>query len=351
MGESISLDIQLYKQDIRASVSHARMLERIGIFSKQDLHALEKVMHEIYKEIEEGTFPLDVHLEDIHTHIELRLTQALENIGPKLHTARSRNDQIAVDTHLYVRTVSYEIAQELLKLCKILYKRAKENVGVFMPGYTHLQIAQAIHLSHYLLAHFWTFMRDVQVFAHASQAAELLPLGSGAFAGTNYDTDREFLKKDLGFKGIYPNSIDAVANRDHILQFLYACAISMTHASRIAEEIVLWNTLEFQYISLPDSLSTGSSIMPQKKNPDLAELIRGKTARVQSNLSNLFINLKSLPLSYNRDLQEDKHPLLDSTKQSSMSLRALSAMIEGLAFHPRKRCKRVLKKALVQQQI
>ena len=336
IGESISLDIQLYKQDIRASIAHARMLCKIGIFSAKELDSLEKEMRKIIREIEEGSFPLDPQLEDIHTHIEVRLTQALKTIGNKLHTARSRNDQIAVDTHLYVRTASYELGKLLLELSEVLYRRAKENIDVFLPGYTHLQIAQPIRLSHYLLAYFWAFIRDIDLFFASNQTAQILPLGSGAFAGTNYKTDRELIKEDLKFRSIYPNSIDAVSNRDYLLNFLYACSMCMTHASRLSEEIILWNTSEFSYISLPDHLSTGSSIMPQKKNPDIAELVRGKSARVQSNLSNLFINLKSQPLSYNRDLQEDKHPLIDSFQQTHLSIRALTALIEEVSFHEEK---------------
>ncbi len=335
MGESISLDIQLYREDIRGSVAHARMLERIGVLNANERSAIEEGLRKIKAEIETGDFALRPELEDIHTHVENRLTDLIGDAGKKLHTARSRNDQVAVDTHLYVRRASAELGAALAKLCDTLLERASQpqTREIVLPGYTHLQVAQPIRLSHHLLAHFWAFARDVERFARANDTANSLPLGSGAMAGVNYATDREFLRAELGFAQIAPNSMDAVASRDHILDFLYACSVFMTHASRLSEELILWNSVEFGFITLPDALTTGSSIMPQKKNPDLAELTRGKVGRVQSNLFNLLTNIKSLPLTYNRDLQEDRFPLLDSREQAQMAIEALTAMLAEVEFH------------------
>ncbi|MEQ9366810.1 MAG: argininosuccinate lyase [Leptospirales bacterium] len=335
MGESISLDIQLYREDIRGSVAHARMLEGIGVLRADERAAIENGLRSIKQEIEAGDFDLRPELEDIHTHVENRLTELIGDAGKKLHTARSRNDQVAVDTHLFVRRACAELGAAVGGLCDTLLERAtqKSTLGIVLPGYTHLQVAQPIRLSHHLLAHYWAFSRDITRFARANETANALPLGSGAMAGVNYATDREFLRRDLSFAEISPNSMDAVASRDHILDFLYACAVFMTHASRLSEELILWNSVEFGFITLPDALTTGSSIMPQKKNPDLAELTRGKTGRVQGNLLNLLTNIKSLPLTYNRDLQEDRFVLLDSYAQTGMAIEALTAMLAGVEFH------------------
>ena len=333
MGESISLDVELYREAIRGSVAPARMLRKMGIVSGEELSAIEEGLRQVRREIEAGILPLRPELEDIHTHVEQRLTELAGEGGRKLHTARSRNDQVAVDTHLFVRRACGEIAGEILLLCEALLERASQQTGTVLPGYTHLQVAQPIRLSHHLMAHFWSFSRDLERFARAGRNAERLPLGSGAMAGVNYENDREFLKEELGFRELYPNSMDAVSTRDHILEFLFAAGVFASHASRLAEELILWNSVEFGFISLPDSLTTGSSIMPQKKNPDLAELSRGKSGRVQSHLVNLLVNLKALPLTYNRDLQEDRFPLLDTRTQSLMIAEALRLMIAGAEFH------------------
>ena len=332
MGESIQLDKHLYKEDIRASLTHARVLKKANILSSSEFEKIKEGLQKIKREIEEEKFTWNVQLEDIHTNIEKRLIEIIGLTGKKLHTARSRNDQIAVDSHLYVRTASHELAKKTLKLCQTLLRRANENVKIIIPGYTHLQVAQPIRLSHYLLAHFWAFTRDLKRFYWANDSANALALGSGAFAGVNYSIDRELAREDLKFNSIYPNSIDAVSSRDHILDFLYSCSIFMLHASRIAEEIILWSSSEFAFLELSDSLSTGSSIMPQKKNPDLAELIRAKCARTQANLHNMMTNMKGLPLSYNRDLQEDRFPLLDSYKQVKLSTQALEEMLSSISF-------------------
>ena len=332
LSESISLDKELYREDIQASLAHARMLHRIALLEKKELQDIESGLKKIASQIEAGNFHFDPTLEDIHTHIEKALIEICQDAGRRLHTARSRNDQIAVDTHLYVLSRSQELGGHILELCQSLYERAEEHRHSLLPGYTHLQAAQPVRLSHHLLAYFWSFLRDLERFAQVADRAAQLPLGSGALAGVNYATDRDFLRKELGFDSIYPNSMDAVSSRDHILDFISAAAIAMTHASRLAEEIILWHSQEFSFLQLPDHLTTGSSIMPQKKNPDLAELIRAKTARVQANLHNLLTNLKGLPLCYNRDLQEDRFPLLDTYRQTSLCIQAMTAMIKEAQF-------------------
>ena len=336
MGESISIDKKLYREDIRASLAHARMLFKINILTENELNQIEKNLNIIQKEIEEDKFIFEAKFEDIHTHIEKRLIELCGEVGKKLHTGRSRNDQIAVDTHIYIINHSRILASQILELCELLISKATNEIDTLLPGYTHLQTAQPIRLSHHLLCYFWSFIRDIEKLANVALSASTLPLGSGALAGVNYNTDREFLKNDLGFNKIYANSMDAVSNRDYIIDFCYSIALCITHCSRMAEEIILWNTQEFSFIILPDELTTGSSIMPQKKNPDLAELIRGKTGRIQSNLHNLLINLKAQPMTYNRDLQEDKFPMFDSSKQISICLTALTLMIRDVKYNRKK---------------
>lgn len=332
MGESISLDIQLFAEDIYGSVQHARMLERIGVLNATELADIRRGLAIVRQEIAEGRMPLRPELEDIHTHVESRLIELIGESARKLHTARSRNDQVALDTHLYVRRMSHAIGQALVGLCTSFLTRAKASTDYVLPGYTHLQVGQSVRLSHHLLAHFWSFIRDLERFAFAAGQANRMPLGSGAMAGVNYATDREFLRQQMSFDSIYPNSMDAVASRDHIFNYLYACSVVMVHASRMAEEIILWNSQEFAFVSLPDSLTTGSSIMPQKKNPDLAELIRGKVGRVAGHLQSLIVSVKGLPFAYNRDLQEDRFPLLDAGSQTLLCVRALGAMVDHLVF-------------------
>lgn len=336
MGESIQLDIKLYRQDIRGSRAHATMLEKIGVLKSDELNAILTGLDQVEQEIEGGEMPLRPELEDIHTHVENRLAEIIGDPARKLHTGRSRNDQVAVDTHLFVREASLELKRRVLLLCETYLRRATESVDLILPGYTHLQVAQPVRLSHHLLAHFWSFLRDGERLDRAHETASRMPLGSGAMAGVNYPTDRELVREMLGFDSIYPNSMDAVSTRDHILDFLHANQVLAVHASRVSEEIILWNSVEFGFISLPDGLTTGSSIMPQKKNPDLAELIRGKTGRQISHMQSLLINLKGLPLTYNRDLQEDRFPLLDSFEQSLLILEALTAMVDGMQFHGEK---------------
>lgn len=334
MGASIELDRWLFREDIRGSVAHARMLQRIGLLSQTELESIVSGLRQVRDEFAEGKLALRAELEDIHTHVETRLVEIAGEAAKRLHTARSRNDQIAVDTHLFVRRRSAELGGELLATLDALIRQAEANLDTIAPGYTHLQVAQAVRLALPLLAHFWAFARNLQRFQQANTLADSLPLGAGALAGVNYNTDREFLRQELRFSRIQPNAMDAVANRDHIVELLFACATTMTQASRVAEELILWTSVEFGFCSLPDALTTGSSIMPQKKNPDLAELIRGKTGRVQANLQALLTTLKGLPLAYNRDLQEDRHLLLDSAEQTELCLQALTAMLAGARFHP-----------------
>ncbi len=312
MGESISLDIKLYQEDIIGSYIHAQMLHKIGILTEDELQQIFTGIKKIKEEIENNQFPITIELEDIHTHIEQRLKEYIGQTAGKLHTARSRNDQIALDTHLYVKKITYNSIQQLIKICEVILQRSKELIDIIFPSYTHLQIAQPVRFSHYLMSYFWMFTRDIERLIFTLEQADRLPSGCGAATGVNYDNDRIFLKEKLGFSLLYENSMDAVSSRDHILNLLYSISVLSIHISRLCEEFILFSSVEFSFLEFPDELTTGSSIMPQKKNLDLAELIRGKTGRFISNLNNLFIILKGLPLTYNRDLQEDRKPLIES---------------------------------------
>ncbi|TGL59634.1 argininosuccinate lyase [Leptospira sarikeiensis] len=334
IGESISFDKKLYKEDLTGSRAHAKMLEKIGILNSKELSDILEGLDQVEKEIESGNFKYSSELEDIHMHVESRLTELKGEVGKKLHTARSRNDQVAQDTRLYVRNRISEILLRLDLLREALYEQASKNIDTIIPGYTHLQVAQPIRASHFLLAYFWMFTRDLEFFEFASKTANILVLGSGAMAGVNYENDRNFLASELKTDSISPNSMDAVASRDHLLQFLSASVQTMLHASRFCEDIIIYSSQEFGLIKLPDSLTTGSSIMPQKKNPDIAELIRGKSARVAGNLNHLIGLLKGLPLTYNRDLQEDKLAVFDAVETVLLSLEGLEAMVSEMSFRP-----------------
>ena len=334
IGESISFDHRLFKHDIRGSIAHSKNLHRIGVLSEREMNSILSGLEQIEKEIEENKLPFKASLEDIHMHIESRLTELIGDTGKKLHTARSRNDQVAQDVRLFIHDSILSIQAEIYKLLIILYNKAENSIDIVMPGYTHLQVAQPIRVSHYLLSYFWAIKRDFDQFEFTKNINHTLVLGSGALAGVNYPTDREFLAKELGMSSVSENSIDSVSQRDHILNFLFASSQLMVHLSRLCEEIIIFSSVEFSFLSLPDSLTTGSSIMPQKKNPDIAELIRGKSARVISNLQHLFILIKGLPLSYNRDLQEDKIPLFDTLDQVLLSVEGVSAMVKEMEFHP-----------------
>jgi argininosuccinate lyase len=327
LSSSIKFDSRLYKQDIRGSIAHAEMLEKMGILSNDEFNKIKEGLKDIEKDIDEGNFEFLDSLEDIHMNIESRLTENIGDAGRKLHTGRSRNDQIALDMRLYL-TDEIQIIKSLLnEFLLILISTAKDNIDTLVPGYTHLQVAQPVRFSHHILAYAWKILRDRKRLNHVEEACSYLPLGVGALSGVNYKNDREFLKQSLGFKHILYNSMDAVSDRDFILDFLYFASTLGTHLSRFCEEIILWSTSEFSYIKLADNVTTGSSIMPQKRNPDLAELIRGKTGRLYGNMISLFTILKGLPMTYNRDMQEDKEPLFDSVDTVKVSLEGMIEMI------------------------
>ncbi|MBE7411203.1 MAG: argininosuccinate lyase [Leptospiraceae bacterium] len=334
IGESISFDKRLYREDITGSLAHAKGLEKIGILSRDELKNIQKGLSQILHEIESGEFEFHSALEDIHMHIESRLTDLIGNTGKKLHTARSRNDQVSQDVRLYILKEIQEIRKLIFQLLETLLLRAEESVNTIMPGFTHLQVAQPIRASHYFLSYFSMFLRDYEELDNVEKTTSILVLGSGAMAGVNYPTDRDFLKNELQLNSISLNSMDAVSSRDHILQFLFFASQCMVHLSRFSEDTIIYTSQDYSYIQLSDSLTTGSSIMPQKKNPDIAELIRGKTARVISNLNSLFILLKGLPMTYNRDLQEDKISLFDSVDQLKISLEGITEIVKSMKFIP-----------------
>lgn len=334
--ESISFDHRLWKYDIEGSIAHAKMLGKQGIISREDSEKIIKGLEEIAKEIETGKFRFRKELEDIHMNIEAALIEKTGDAGRKLHTARSRNDQVALDLRLYLRSETKEILSLIKKFQKILLHFAKKHLHVVMPGYTHLQRAQPVLLSHHLLAYVEMLRRDVERFHDGLKRTNLLPLGSCAIAGTTLPIDRIYVAKLLGFNGISENSIDAVSDRDFAIEFLSGVSLLIMHLSRLAEELILWSTEEFRFIELPDAFTTGSSIMPQKKNPDVAELIRGKTGRVYGNLLSLLTTMKGLPLSYNRDLQEDKQPVFDTVDTIKSCLAVLNEMLPGIKFNAKR---------------
>ena len=309
---SIAFDRRLYRQDIQGSIAHARMLVRQGILTPEEGEKIIAGLEEIEKEIEGSQFTFTAAREDIHMHIEARLQEKIGPVAGKLHTARSRNDQVATDLHLYVKEEAAAVMALIARLQETILHLAEKHLGVIMPGYTHLQRAQPILFSHHLLAYFEMLERDWQRFRDCRRRADSSPLGAGALAGTSFPIDRQFTASQLNFSSCYRNSIDAVSDRDFVLEFLAAAAILMQHLSRFCEELILWSSQEFAFIELDDAFATGSSIMPQKKNPDVPELIRGKTGRVYGNLIALLTTMKGLPLAYNKDLQEDKEPLFDT---------------------------------------
>lgn len=329
---SLQYDRRLYRQDIAGSITHVQMLTKQGIVDQVDAECIIKGLSQIKSEIECNTFSWKPEYEDIHMNIELRLFELIGEPALKLHTARSRNDQIALDLRMYIKETINETQIALVNLQHILIKLAEDNSGTIMPGYTHMQRAQPVLFAHHMLAYFQMFNRDRCRFKQAYDRADVMPLGSGALAGVPYPLDREFVCKQLGFAKISSNSMDAVADRDFILDFLSAAAISAMHISRFAEEIVLWSSEEFGFIRISDDYTTGSSIMPQKRNPDFAELARGKTGRVYGNLIGLLTTLKGLPLTYNRDLQEDKEGLFDTSDTLISTLKVFASMIEGMSL-------------------
>lgn len=327
---SISFDNRMYRQDIAGSIAHARMLAKCGIISQEDAKLIIDGLQGILADIEAGNFSFEVSLEDIHMNIEKRLTERIGPAGGRLHTARSRNDQVALDTHMYVREQVAEIAGLLFDLEQAVLDTAEKYPDVIMPGYTHLQRAQPILFSHHMMAYFFMFERDFRRLKGVWESADIMPLGAGALAGTTFPIDREAVARELKFGRIYENSLDAVSDRDYILEFLSFASILMMHLSRISEEIILWSSTEFSFIELDDAHCTGSSIMPQKKNPDVAELVRGKTGRVFGHLMAMLTVAKGLPLAYNKDLQEDKEGLFDTIDTVKFSLTVYAAMLRGM---------------------
>lgn len=324
---SIGFDQRMYKEDIAGSIAHAKMLGKQGIITNEESELIVKTLQEILADIEAGKVEFTIEAEDIHMNIETVLTERIGATGKKLHTARSRNDQVNVDIRLYLRNETYEIDERLKQLLSALSMLAKKHADTVMPGYTHLQRAQPVTLAYHLLAYYQMFSRDRERFADCAGRINRLPLGSGALAGTTYNTDRDFLAEELGFASVLPNGMDAVADRDFAIEFLNCCAITMMHLSRFCEELINWSSVEFGFIEMDDSYSTGSSIMPQKKNPDMAELIRGKSGRVYGDLMSLLTICKGLPLAYNKDLQEDKEPLFDAADTLKASVTIFIEMI------------------------
>ena len=332
-SESLSRDHRLYRQDLAGSAAHARMLVATGIISAEDGAAIAGGLQEIQAEIERGAFQWSAALEDIHTNIEAALTAKIGAAGKRLHTARSRNDQVATDLRLYVREQLDGICGQLSELQRQLVTLAAGEADTLLPGYTHLQPAQPVTLGHHLLAWNEMLQRDYERFQDCRKRLNICPLGSAALAGTSFPIDREMTARELGFDRPAVNSMDAVSDRDFVIEFLSGCALTMVHFSRFAEELVLWSSTAFGFVDLGDGFCTGSSIMPQKKNPDVAELTRGKSARAVGNLTALLTLMKGQPLTYNRDNQEDKAPLFDSADDLTLCLEVFNAMLPQLTFH------------------
>jgi argininosuccinate lyase len=332
LNSSVSFDRRLWPQDIAQSRAHARMLAAQGIISAEDRDALLSGLDAVAAELSDGSFPFREDDEDIHVAVERRLTEIAGPVGGRLHTARSRNDQAVTDLAMYTAERADAAVAAVEGLMGVLLRRAEEHADWPLPGYTHLQRAQPVYLGHHLLAYFWMLARDRRRFAFAARQARRLPLGAGALAGVNFDTDRRAVAAELGFEEVVPNSVDAVSNRDFVLDYLGAAATCATHLSRLGAELVLWSSAEFSFCELPDAWSSGSSIMPQKKNPDAAELLRAKAPRVVGHLAGLYGVIHALPLTYNKDLQEDKEHLFDAVDTIEQTLAAASGMLEGVAF-------------------
>lgn len=329
-GASIGFDQELAQQDINGSIAHAKMLAKSGIISTAEAEEIIQALKKLQEKALNNELEYSAKLEDIHLNIEHHLTEMIGPTGGKLHTARSRNDQVATDMHLYLKDEVAEIIELVNEFQKALVEQAEQNIETIMPGYTHLQRAQPISFAHHLMAYFWMLDRDKQRFADSLKRINVSPLGAGALAGTTFPIDRHYTAELLGFGGIYENSLDAVSDRDFILEFLSGSSILMMHLSRLCEEIILWSSQEFQFIELSDAFTTGSSIMPQKKNPDMAELIRGKTGRVYGSLMGLLTVLKGLPLAYNKDMQEDKEGMFDTVKTVKGSLKIFAGMVDTM---------------------
>jgi argininosuccinate lyase len=329
---SIRFDARLYAQDIEGSMAHCRMLAKQGIISEEESSQMLSALAEIKRGMARGEIPLDEVHEDIHTLVEKALVEKIGPIGEKLHTGRSRNDQVSLDVRMYVREAIHRVDGLIEELQLVLVGLAEKNMDLIIPGYTHLQRAQPVLLAHHLLAYFEMLKRDGQRFQENLKRVNVLPLGSAALAGSTFQLDRGMVAKELGFEAISENSMDAVSDRDFVLEFLFASSVLMMHLSRLCEELIIWSSQEFGFITLPDAYCTGSSIMPQKKNPDLPELIRGKTGRVYGHLLALLTTMKGLPLSYNKDLQEDKEALFDTVDTVEPCLSVLFRLLKEVSF-------------------
>lgn len=329
-GASISFDQELVMEDLEGSIAHVTMLASCGIITEEDAEKIKNGLQQLKIKAKNDELSYSVKLEDIHLNLESNLTEMVGPVGGMLHTARSRNDQVATDMHLYLRKQVEYVIELIEEMQAALLKQAEANIETVMPGYTHLQRAQPISFAHHLMAYFWMLQRDKERFSESLKRINISPLGAGALAGTTFPIDRYQTAELLGFDAIYENSLDAVSDRDFILEFLSDSSILMMHLSRLSEEFILWSSQEFQFIDLDDSFATGSSIMPQKKNPDMAELIRGKTGRVYGNLMGLLTVLKGLPLAYNKDMQEDKEGMFDTVKTITGSLKIFAGMISTM---------------------
>lgn len=330
---SISYDCRMYREDIAGSIAHAKMLAAHGIISKEDQEKITKGLLSIKKEIDEGTFPFSVELEDIHMNIEKRLTEEIGDAGARLHTARSRNDQCALDLHMYMKRNIARLSEKLIAVLEALLAASKKYQDVILPGYTHMQRAQPVLFAHHMLAYFAMLERDFKRLEDCYDMCDMSPIGACALAGTTYPTHPEEEAKDLHFASVYGNSLDAVSDRDYLLQFLSFASICAMHLSRLSEEFIYWSTSEFQFIELDDGYSTGSSIMPQKKNPDMCELIRGKTGRVYGHLIGLLTVMKGLPLAYDKDMQEDKEGVFDALDTLYFALDIYAGMISTMTVN------------------
>ena len=330
--ESVSFDQRLYRQDILGSIAHARMLAHQGILSRRDATKIEKGLKEIAREIETGRFLFSSQHEDIHMNVEARLIEKIGAVGGKLHTARSRNDQVALDMRLYLRENIDQVRGQLLRLLEVVLDRAEENLEVLLPGYTHLQKAQPVRLAHHLMAYVQMFSRDEQRLCQVRERVDVMPLGAGALAGSGYPVDPSFVAKLLGFSGVASNSMDAVSDRDFAIEFTFAASMILLHLSRWSEELILWSSEAFGFVELADAYCTGSSMMPQKKNPDVLELIRGKAGSLYGDLQSLLVLMKGLPLTYQRDMQEDKVPLFHAVDSVKACLSVFSPLLESIRF-------------------
>ncbi|MER3402539.1 MAG: argininosuccinate lyase [Armatimonadota bacterium] len=333
-SHSLPVDIRLWKQDLETNMVHVRMLAITGILSTQEANTLLDALLAIHKEIDEGEWVPSPEAEDIHTAIEQRLYEKVGALAGKLHTGRSRNDQVATDLRLWLREMALKLANHLYRLCETLIETAESHTATLLPGLTHQQHAQPVSLGHHLMVHCWALLRDMERLYQAAQRMNLCPLGSGALAGTSFPIDRELTANELGFHMPIPNSMDAVSDRDFVAEFLFVSTMIMLHLSRMAQELILWSTPEYGFVELADAYTTGSSMMPQKKNPDIAELIRGRSALAIGNLTGMLALLKALPLTYNRDLQDDKSLVFQTVDFLMPSVRLMRALIETVQWRP-----------------